>query len=129
MTSRFTRLARPLSAPCAVSGALMGATVAALNPGGTGLHGLLIGWLYGLVVGTLIRSARVVPPAYPIAGLLFGPLPFALLMPVDASGDQRGILVVGMIAGVLLGLVQWGHVRWAGRAPVGAGAPGDEPLA
>lgn len=126
--SRLARFLRPLFAPGPVSGALMGATVAALNPGGTGLGGLLIGWLYGLVVGTSIRSARVAPPAYPVVGLLLGPLPFALLMPRDASGDQRGILVVGMIAGVVLGCVQWGHAAWLRSTPPGAGpTPGEPP--
>jgi hypothetical protein len=101
-----------MTSPCALAGACLGAALVAAQPGGTGLVGLLLGWLYGLVVGTLLRLFRVPSAAYPLVGLISGPLPFAVLMPAEASQDARGLIWVGMLAGLVLGCVEWARARW-----------------
>lgn len=95
-------------------------------PGGTGIPGLVVGWLYGLVVGAMIRRFRVHPGAYPLVGLLAGPVPLAVLMPVEATSDQRGVLLLGLVAGLLLGTVEWARTRWPGSDSAEMGAVGDE---
>jgi hypothetical protein len=123
MESRLRKVARVLTRPSACAGAFLGAAVVAAQPGGRGLAGLILGWLYGLVVGGLMLLFRVPAAAYPLAGFLAGPLPFALLMPASASPDERGLIWVGMLAGLVLGCVEWAHARWSLRAP--AVAPGE----
>jgi len=105
-----------LTRPSALAGAFLGAALVAAQPGGTGLVGLVLGWLYGVVVGALLLLFRVPAGAYPLVGLLSGPVPFALLMPVGASQDERGLIWVGMLAGLVLGCVEWAHARRRQRA-------------
>lgn len=120
MQNPMKRIGQVLTRPAALAGAFLGAALVAAQPGGTGLVGLLLGWLYGLVVGGLLRSFRVPSAAYPLTGLLSGPLPFALLMPVSASQDARGLVWVGMLAGLVLGCVEWARARWL----IGEASPG-----
>ena len=109
---RITRtIGQAAVSPCALAGAFLGAALVAAQPGGTGFVGLLFGWLYGLVVGGLLRLFRVPSAANPLIGLISGPLPFALFMPVGASQDARGLIWVGMLAGLVLGCVEWARVR------------------
>ena len=122
--SRVKRITRVLTRPSALAGACLGAAIVAAQPGGTGLVGLILGWLYGVVVSGLVRLFRVPPGAAPLVGLLVGPLPFALLMPIGASQDERGLIWVGMIAGLVLGCVEWAHARHPGHAT--ERAPGQE---
>lgn len=105
------RIGRLLTHPPALAGAFLGAAVIGAQPGATGLHGLIVGWLYGAVVGALIRLFRVPPGAYPLAGLLSGPVPIAVLMPVDATQDERGLIWVGLLAGLVVGCVEWAQAR------------------
>ena len=110
------RVGRVLARPSALAGAFLGAAIVAAQPGGLGLHGVLFGWLYGLVVGGLVRLFSVPSGAFPLIGLLAGPLPFALFMPVSASQEDRGVIWVGMLAGLVLGCVEWAHARQQARA-------------
>jgi hypothetical protein len=93
--------------PSALAGAFIGATVLALVPGGVGIVGLFVGWLYGIVVGALLRLFPTPKWAYPILGLFIGPLPFAFFIGADVPGDARGIVVVGILVGPLIGFVEW----------------------
>lgn len=120
------KLRRLLTRPSALAGALLGAAIVAAQPGGAGLLGLVLGWLYGLVVGGLMRLFAVPAGAMPLTGLLAGPLPFALLMPASAGQDERGLIWVGMLAGLVLGCVEWAHARHRLRsAPFQAAADPD----
>jgi hypothetical protein len=94
-------------------GGFLGAAVVAGQPGGTGLLGLVLGWLYGVVVGAVMRLFRVPPGAYPLTGLLAGPVPIALLVPSSASPETRGLVWLGAIFGLVIGLVEWACARHA----------------
>jgi hypothetical protein len=111
MKSALRRLGSWILLPSGLAGGFLGAAIVAAQPGGTGLPGLLVGWLYGVVVGGAIRLFRIPPGAYPLAGLLAGPLPIALLTPIGAGGDARGLVWLGGIAGILIGLVEWAAAR------------------
>ncbi len=123
MKSVMRKVGRVLTRPSALGGAFLGAALVAAQPEGTGLLGLILGWLYGVIVGGLLRLFRVPAGAYPLIGLISGPLPFALLMPVSASQDERGLIWVGMLAGLVLGCVEWAHARYlaAREMPPGSG--------
>lgn len=122
MRAGLRRVAGWVLLPSGLAGGFLGAAVVAGQPGGTGLPGLVVGWLYGVVVGGAIRLFRVPPGAYPLAGLLAGPLPIALLTPVDAAADARGLVWLGGIAGLVIGLVEWAASRLSG-----SGIPGSRP--
>ena len=114
MKLSLRRVAAWLRLPSGLAGGFLGAAVVAGQPGGTGLPGLVIGWLYGVVVGGTLRLFRVPPGAYPLAGVLAGPLPIALLTPVGAGADARGLVWLGAIAGLVIGLVEWAASRHPG---------------
>lgn len=118
------RLFELLRTPCGLAGAFLGASVLALVPGGIGALGLVVGWLYGIVVGALIRLFRAPGWAYPILGLFVGPVPFAFFIGADVPGDARGIVVVGIPAGLFIGFAEWMAVRQAAARLAGT----DEPL-
>jgi len=100
-----------LRTPSGLAGAFFGATVLALAPGGTGVVGLIVGWLYGVVVGGLLRLFRVPVWTYPLLGLIVGPLPLAVLIGPDVSGDGRGIVMLGVLGGLVVGFVEWVSLR------------------
>lgn len=102
--------------PSGLAGGFLGAALVAAQPGGIGILGLGFGWLYGLAVSGLIHLFRVPPGAYPLVGLLAGPVPFALLLGRQAEAEPRGLVWVGAFAGLLLGLVEWAHARHAARS-------------
>lgn len=118
--TRLHAIGRRLSAwlliPAGLAGGFLGAAVVAAQPGGTGLPGLVVGWLYGVVVGGALRLFRVPPGAYPLTGLLAGPLPIALLTPVHADAEARGLVWLGAVAGLVIGCVEWGASRHAARS-------------
>jgi|SRR6185436_5904151 len=124
MRERAKKIVRLIARPTALAGAFLGAAVVAAQPGGAGLTGLVLGWLYGLVVAGLMRLFPVPPGALPLVGLLAGPLPFAVLMPAAASADDRGVVWVGMLAGLVLGCVEWAHARQRARDARALGAAG-----
>jgi len=105
------RIARAVTLPAALAGACLGAAITAAQPGGTGLIGFVLGWLYGVVVRAGIRSFRVPSGAFPLVGFLVGSLPFALLMPTEAAEEARGLVWVGCLAGLVVGLVEWASER------------------
>ena len=109
MRDALRRIVRVLTLPSPLAGAMLGATLAGISPGGTGFPGLVVGWLYGIVVCALVRVFRVPVGAYPLAGLIAGPVPFALLMPPGASEADRSVIWVGLFAGLILGCVEWAH--------------------
>lgn len=117
------RLFEIVRIPTGLAGAFLGATVLALVPGGVGMLGLFVGWLYGIVVGALLRLFRTPGWTYPILGLFVGPVPFAFFIGADVAGDARGIVVVGILVGPFLGLVEWLGTRPAGVPPVGSSEP------
>jgi hypothetical protein len=121
MKSVARRLVEWIRIPSGLTGGCLGAMVVAVQPSGTGLPGFLIGWLYGVVVGAGLRLFRVPPGAFPLAGLLAGPLPIALLMPVGAAVEARGLVWLGALAGLVIGLVEWAVSRHA--AARGSAAP------
>lgn len=100
-----------LRTPSGLAGAFFGATVLALAPGGIGVVGLVVGWLYGVVVGGLLRLFRVPAWSYPLLGLVVGPVPLAVFFGADESGDARGIVVLGILGGLVVGFVEWVTLR------------------
>ena len=102
-----------LRTPSGLAGACFGATVLALAPGGVGGVGLVVGWLYGVVVGGLLRLFRVPAWSYPWLGLVVGPVPLAFFIGADESGDARGIVVLGILGGLVVGFVEWVTLRHA----------------
>lgn len=102
-----------LRTPSGLAGAFFGATVLALAPGGAGVIGLVVGWLYGVVVGGLLRLFRVPAWTYPLLGLVVGPLPLAVFIGPDVSGDARGIVMLGVLGGLVVGFVEWVTLRHA----------------
>jgi len=109
----FRKLIGILRTPSGLAGAFLGATILALAPGGVGLHGLVVGWLYGVVVAGLLRLFRGPAWANPLLGLFVGPVPLAIFIGGDVSGDARGIVVLGVLAGLVIGFVEWVSVRHA----------------
>lgn len=103
-------------APAALTGSLLGVSVFALAPGGTGAVGLVVGWLYGVVVGALLRLFPVPLWTYPVLGVFVGPVPLAFFIGKDVGGDARGVVVIGIPLGVLIGFVEWAVARQAARA-------------
>jgi hypothetical protein len=120
MRTLARRLGAALLAPGALTGALLGALLFAAQPGGSGRAGLVVGWLYGVVVGALVRRFPVPRGAYFLAGMLVGPLPIALLLPSTAPNEDRGLVWVGVVAGLFIGLVEGLSARRAERAAAGA---------
>jgi hypothetical protein len=116
-----------LLAPAGLTGAFAGAALVAAQPGGIGLSGLVVGWLYGIVVGGAMRLFRVPAGALPLVGLLAGPLPIALLLPAEAALDARGLVWVGAFVGLLIGLVEWASARASGSAGRNGRGIADEP--
>ena len=120
MSTRLSKIGSWLTHPSGLAGAFLGASVVAMQPDGVGLHGVLFGWAYGMVVGAMIRMFRVPAGAYPLIGLLAGPLPFAIFLTREASPDSRAAVFVGFLLGLVLGLVEWAravHERKQERPP------------
>lgn len=102
-----------LRTPCGLAGACFGATVLSLAPGGVGAAGLVVGWLYGVVVGGILRLFRVPSWSYPLLGLVVGPVPLAVFIGEDVSGDARGVVVLGILGGLVIGFTEWVAIRHA----------------
>jgi NhaP-type Na+/H+ and K+/H+ antiporter len=110
------RLGNLLLLPSGLTGAFLGVVILAQEPGAASrVAGLFVGWLYGIAVYGLIRCFRVIPGMYPLVGFMAGPVPFALLCG-SMSADERGSgLVATAFLGLLVGCVEWAHVRQAER--------------
>lgn len=116
--NRSLRVAR---LPAGLGGAFLGLTLFQLNPGSNRLAGLVVGWLYGISVWGLMRVFPIGPRWTWLAGILAGPIPFALLMPTDTPAAERSVILLGCLAGGLLGLLE---VACSGRAPGGRSREG-----
>lgn len=72
----------------------------------------LVGAVYGLAVLGLIRLFGTRSFGYPVAGLLAGPLPAALMIGARAAeGDRAGVLLAGSLLGLFVGLLEWARRR------------------
>lgn len=74
------------------------------EPGSSRLALFLMGWLYGVAVGALVRAFPTSPSAYPLAGLFVGPLPAALLW--SGAEDGVAVWVVTAVLGVAIGVFE-----------------------
>jgi len=110
------------SLPAALAGGFFALVVLrASEPEASRLALLVLGGLYGIGVRGLMRLFRVAPFALPIAGLVAGPVPIALVMGASWSSDDRGgALVLGAVLGLVVGVLEWGRLRRAA-------GPGSEP--
>ncbi len=68
---------------------------------------LVMGALYGLAVLGLLRLFRVRGFGLVVAGMLAGPVPLALLMPVPENPADIGILWLAAVLGALIGALEW----------------------
>ena len=97
-------------APASLAGlslALATALASGARPGQC-LGAMLLGVFSGLVVLGLIRLFPVARWAYPIAGMLVGPLLPLALTGRQAGGDERGaVWLLGALFGVVVGLLEW----------------------
>jgi hypothetical protein len=103
------RIGSTLAFPPGLCGAFLALVLFQLEPAeGSRVVSLLLGWLYGVAVAGLMRFFRVAPWAYPLLGLLCGPVPFALLVPGSTTRDERGALwAMTAVLGLLIGLLEW----------------------
>ena len=126
--SRFQRLARGgrrffgSVMPAGLAGAFLFLTLCrAANPTADWLGALILasisGWLYGVGVLGLVRLFRVARWALPLAGLLAGPVPLALLFQggKDSGDDRIGLCVLAALLGILIGLLEWAHLAYRDR--------------
>lgn len=81
------------------------------------LAALLLGGLYGASVVGLLRLFRISRFGLPFAGLVAGPVPFALLHPPGdkPAEDVGGILLLAALMGALIGIVEWARQARAER--------------
>ncbi len=78
----------------------------------------VLGALYGLAVLGLVRLVGAKTWGLPIAGVIAGPAPVALLAAASAPQSDRGaMLVIGALLGLFIGLLDWNRAsRRAGEA-------------
>ena len=87
---------------------------------------LLAGSLFGVVVLILIRRFRVAPWAYPLAGLLCGPVPVVIFLTAETPPkDAGGVWILSAILGLLIGFFEWARVARE-RSPHRRQGPADE---
>lgn len=121
MLKRWWKKARAiLAAPSGLAGAFFTTILFNLvSEQGNPVGGLLIGWIYGVAVGGLMRLFRVKSGALPLVGLLCGPVPFLILFSAASSLEDRGGAVLSSaLLGLVIGLLEWARQRRA-EAPDG----------
>ena len=126
MTMRwFERAGALLRKPAGLTGAFVGLVLFGLEgEWGARLAGAVLGWIYGVVVGRLIRWFGVIPGMYPLVGLLSGPVPF-LLLPFGMTKEERGgVWFATALLGFLVGCVEWAHRRHSAACEAGRAASG-----
>ena len=90
-----------------LTGGFLALMVAANSAEGWLLVVLLIGWLYGVAVLGLIRLFRVARWAYPLVGILCGPVPAGILFARSVSEEQwGGTLVLTAVGGLFVGTIE-----------------------
>jgi hypothetical protein len=122
----WARLVGVLLLPAGLGGAFLGLALFQLGEGGNRIAGLVVGWLYGISVAGLMRLLPVPPGWYWLAGIFAGPIPIALLMSNGTPANERGVILVGALVGLLLGLLESASARRSAglRTP-----PAQSPLA
>ena len=111
-----TGLRRGVWVPATMAGALVMFWIGSIEGGPIrGLFAAVIGGLFGLAVGALIRAFPVAPFAYPAAGLIAAPAVLAVLGPRVAEDK---VMPVAMIFGLVVGVLEWGAA--SARAREGA---------
>ena len=116
-----------------IGGAFLGLVTFQLNEGHHRLAGLVVGWLYGVSVWGLMRLLAVGPRWSWLAGILAGPVPIALLLPDPTPASERGVILLGVPLGLLLGLLVVARAHRSANGAVPAvpsahEAPRDAPL-
>jgi hypothetical protein len=117
------QVVRVLLLPSGIGGAFLGLTLFQLNAGSHRIAGLVVGWLYGITVLVLMRLLPVPAGWYWLAGMFAGPLPIALLMPAGTPADERGVILLGALLGLLLGLLEVAHARRSRASALRPAAP------
>lgn len=70
------------------------------------------GFLLGSAIVGLIRMFRVAIWAYPVVGLLSGPVPFAILSDKADGGEQwAGMWFVGALLGLVIGILEFARCQ------------------
>jgi hypothetical protein len=89
-----------------------------MDPGEGRIGPFVVGAFYGTVVLGLIRLFPIARWAYPLAGLLAGPVPLALLLRNDdLNADERGgFWLLTTLLGLAIGLLELTRTHPARRA-------------
>lgn len=75
--------------------------------------GFVFGAVYGLAVLGLLRLFAVARWAFPVAGILVGPIPAALITSAGRgmnTEDRAGFWLLTTILGLLVGLLEWARL-------------------
>jgi hypothetical protein len=114
------RIGGLLRAPSGMTGAALFVGVLPQDPGlGPRLVLLVVGWLYGRLLGALVRASRLTPGAWPLAGLILGPAPASLLLFRLGREEHGAVVALGALLGLLVGTIEWAHQRWLDRRDPG----------
>jgi hypothetical protein len=98
--------------PAGLGGAFFFLAMLAQEAESPHLVNLVVGWLYAVAIVGLMRLFRVVPAAYPLVGLLCGPVPLALFVARSMTGEEwGGFLLLGAAFGCIVGLLEWARIR------------------
>lgn len=103
--------------PAGLAGAFFLLTAMAREIGGQShvpariLMALVAGWLLGVAVVGLIRLFRVAAWAYPLAGLICGPVPFAVLGGKMGDDEWGGIWFLSSLFGAVVGTLEFARRR------------------
>jgi len=95
-----------------LAGAFVFLAMLATDPSAKLATSFLLGGVYGIGVLALIRLFRVSPCAYPVAGLIAGPVPAALFLARSLEGEEwGGIWLLLALLGALIGTLEWARMR------------------
>ena len=98
--------------PAGLAGAFFALTILAKEPGASRIGLLLAGWLLGVAIVALIRLFKVAPWAYPLAGLVCGPVPVALITWSSAEPEEWfGVWLLCALLGALIGTLELARLR------------------
>ena len=101
-----------------LAGAFFFLAVLATEPDSSGIGSFVLGWIYGTGVLALIRLFKVTPGAYPVVGLICGPVPAALLLARQLGGEQwGGVWLVMALFGCIVGTLEWARIRRDAATP------------
>ncbi len=110
-----------------LAGAFVAIAASMAGPDRSFVGAFVGGWLLGVATLGLIRLFSVSPWAYPVVGLVAGPIPIALLVGLfgkdGASDEWGGAWVLSALFGAVVGVLEWARVRQLERE---SGRPGAE---